>query len=291
MSPPLLLFTVDEWPNVIRETITQMIAKVAHHTTPISQVIANDHGEHLGTGSYCEFDGQRFLITNEHVAAERKTYSLADKFHGDDHYFRIFHDFHATSAPFDTALVRIDDCIWNHFPHCAIPIPPAQLASVHAPVEAELFFILGYSGERARFIFGTLITAGTPYLARGCPLPAIPECHPAFHFAMDYNPSLAEPITPNGRLLPLPRGMSGSLVWNTRVVEQRMHGLPWSADNARVTGIVWGWPSDTCIVATKVEHMQLQELVRRAGKLNEAEKDKGAREHEPTSGEYGASPQ
>jgi len=27
-------------------------------------------------------------------------------------------------------------------------------------------------------------------------------------------------------------------------------------DDAVVTSILWGWPSDTCVVATRVEHMQ-----------------------------------
>jgi hypothetical protein len=264
MQPPNLLFTAAEWPGVVNAAVTRMAAKVGPYTTPISQVTDHDNGDHWGTGSYCEFAGQRFLLTNEHVAAKLETNSLAHKFYGDDHYFRFRHAFSAIGAPYDTALVRIDDREWTMFAHDALAIPATLFASVHAPVETELLFILGYTGERSQFVYGTLFTEGTPYLARECPLPADSNCISDFHFAMNYNPALATPVNPKGRQLPLPPGMSGSLVWNTRLVEQRMCGQEWSPADARVTGIVWGWPSDTCIVATKVEHMQLQELVQRA---------------------------
>lgn len=265
MAPSTLLFTAAEWTGVVNNAVMRMAAKVEPHTTPISQVIDHDNGDHWGAGSYCEFEGKRFLLTNEHVAAKLQTHSLAHKFHGDDHYFQFRHQFHAIDAPNDTALVRIDDREWTRFPHGALPIAAAQFATIHAPVEWELLFVAGYSGERAKFLYGSLFTRGTPYLARECPLPVDPTCVPEFHFAMHYNPALATPVDPKGRPLPLPPGMSGSLVWNTRVVEQRIRCLVWTPDDAVVTGILWGWPSDTCVVATKVEHMQLRELVQRAG--------------------------
>lgn len=260
-----LLFTSAEWSDLISNAVTRIAAKVAPHTTPISQVVDHNYGEHWGTGSYCESAGKRFLLTNEHVASKLQTHSLAHKFWGDDHYFRFRHPFHAIGAPTDTALVRIDDLEWTRFPHRAVPVPAAQFATTHAPVEGELLFIAGYSGDRAKFLFDTLVTPGTPYLARECPLPADARCVQDLHFAMHYNPALATPVDPKGRPLPLPPGMSGSLVWNTRVVEQRMRGLEWSPEDAMVTGILWGWPSETCVVATKIEHMQLQDLMLLAG--------------------------
>jgi hypothetical protein len=264
MPPPTLLFTAVEWTAVVRDAVTGMAAKVAPHTTPISQVIEHDYGEHWGSGSYCEFDTQRYLITNEHVAARLQTHSLAHKFFGDEHYFKFRHPFHAAPAPCDTAVVRVDDREWTRFSHGAIPIPIEQFAPAHRPVDSELLFIAGYSGDRAHFQFGHLFTSGTPYLARECSLPNTPDCVPEYHFAMQYNPALATPVESKARPLPLPPGMSGTLVWNTRVVEQRMRGLNWTPADARVTGIVWGWPSDTCIVATRVEHMQLEQLMQRA---------------------------
>jgi len=53
-----------------------------------------------------------------------------------------------------------------------------------------------------------------------------------------------------------PRSISAFGTSITRVVEQRMRRLVWTPDDAVVTSILWGWPSDTCVVATRVEHMQ-----------------------------------
>jgi len=268
MPPPV--FTAAEWTGVVNDAVAGMTAKVGPHTTPISQVIEHEYGEHWGSGSYCEFEKQRYLLTNEHVAAKLQTHSLAHKFHDDESYFRFRHAFHAAPAPYDTAVVRVDDREWTRFPHGAVPIPEGQFAVAHKPVESELLFVLGYSGERAKFQYDHLFTPGTPYLARECPLPESPRCDPEFHFAMHYNPALATPVGSKGRHLPLPPGMSGSLVWNTRVVEQRLRGFNWSPSDAVVTGIVWGWPSDTSIVATKVQHMQLKGLIQQAANYTRA---------------------
>ena len=260
-SAPTLIFTEAEWSAVIKDVVTRMTEEVIPHVTPISQELEHSYGEHWGSGSYCEFGGQRYLLTNEHVAAKIGTQRLAHKFYGDENYLRFRHEFHVYGAPNDTALVRIDEREWTRFPHGAVAIPAERFAPVHAPVEGELLFLVGFSGERSKFVFGTLATTGTPYLARECELPPDSRCDPQVHFGLHYNPALAAPVESKGRPLPLPPGMSGSVIWNTRVVEQRMRQQPWSPADAAVTGIVWGWPSDTCLVATKVEYMMLLQLL------------------------------
>lgn len=262
---PRELFTSAEWPALTTDVVNRMSAHVVPFTTPISQVLEHEYGEHWGSGSYIALARGRGLLTNEHVAAKLQTHSLGYRFHGDDHYFRFRHPCPACGAPTDAALARIDDQEWRQFPHRAMPVAPTLFAAAHAPAPSELFFLIGYSGDRAKFTFGNLVTPGTPYLTRECALPDDTRCLPQFHYAVDYNPAHAVPVKPDGRPLPLPPGLSGSLVWNTRVVEQRLRGQRWSPEDARITGIVWGWPSNTCLVATKVEHMQLAELSRLVG--------------------------
>ena len=265
---PDLLFTEAEWPQITSETVTQMSRHVERFTTPISRVVADDEGEHWGSGSYCEFLGQRFLLTNEHVARELQTQSLAHKFFGDDHYFRFRNQFAAFGEPQDVAMSRIEESEWKKFPHNASAITDVQFAPAHRLVKGELLFMAGYSGVRSRFLFGNLITPGTPYLARECQLPSEQRCDNNFHFALEYNPELASSVGGSSQSLPLPAGLSGSLVWNTRRVEMRMRGRrTWTPEDALVTGIVWGWPSDTCLFATKIEHMALRELVTKASAL------------------------
>ena len=58
-----------------------------------------------------------------------------------------------------------------------------------------------------------------------------------------------------------PHGFSGSLVWDTKFISCRQKGKEWRPELAKITGIVWGWPSaSACILATKVEHLKIAEL-------------------------------
>jgi hypothetical protein len=105
-------------------------------------------------------------------------------------------------------------------------------------------------------MFDTLITPGTSSTAREAPLPKDDRFKARFHFAIDYKPDLATNVV-GSHSLPRPSGFSGSTVWNTGFVESRMAGVPWTPDMARITGIVWGWPSSSgCIVATRSEYVR-----------------------------------
>jgi hypothetical protein len=59
---------------------------------------------------------------------------------------------------------------------------------------------------------------------------------------MPYRPDLAVRVVGDTDLL-LPPGLSGSTVWNTRLVESKMAGLEWKPENAVVSGVLWGWAS------------------------------------------------
>jgi hypothetical protein len=51
-------------------------------------------------------------------------------------------------------------------------------------------------------------------------------------------------------------GMSGSLVWNTRIKEFAASGETWTPGVARLTGLLWGWDtSDRFLFATRIEHV------------------------------------
>ena len=248
-----------EWQALLHDSVEQMRRFVEPFTTPISKVISQYEGEHLATGTYCEWAGRRFLVTNEHVAKERLTHPLAPKFFGSDQYFRLRRPFVSSAAPVDIAVARVDDSEWAAFPHQARAVPESHFATAHRTSEGELLFIAGYSGECARSAFNHLNTPGTPYLAQQCDLPNDSSCQPQFHFALAYNPSLATSADPRSRGLPSPLGLSGSLVWNTKRLENLKAGKLWSPRDAQVIGIVWGW-FETCLVATKVEHLGLQEI-------------------------------
>jgi hypothetical protein len=153
----------------------------------------------------------------------------------------------------------IGDSIWSGLPalqpHQAAAVPPDRIALAHTPVENELMFFRGYAGENSKLFFKTLLSTATSYLTREAPLPQ-KWGDSRFHFALHYPPEKATALDP-GFNLPIPKGFSGSLVWNTRYVECVTRDIPWSPGQAQVTGIVWGWPSSTsCVLCTRVEHLR-----------------------------------
>jgi hypothetical protein len=65
-------------------------------------------------------------------------------------------------------------------------------------------------------------------------------------------------ITNSDYAVPLQgHGLSGSTVWNTNFVAAKMDGIEWTPELAKVTGVVWGWPSGhACLVATRAEYLR-----------------------------------
>lgn len=73
---------------------------------------------------------------------------------------------------------------------------------------------------------------------------------------MSYSPATLTAV-PGSRVsvLPMPAGLSGSLVWNTRFREVSAQGRLWTPADARVTGLLWGWHSPSgVLLATRIQH-------------------------------------
>ncbi|MBF5037955.1 hypothetical protein INP77_00470 [Methylophilus sp. 13] len=109
--------------------------------------------------------------------------------------------------------------------------------------------------DNSRFSFGGMVSEGTCYIGRETPCPMHKDVDPSFHFAIEYLPDRME-ILDSDRPAPRPNGFSGSIVWDTGFVRCHQEGLEWNPNMAKVTGVVWGWPSSHgVIVATKIEHI------------------------------------
>ncbi len=253
--------TIEEWSKICEDVSVKMIEHVKQYVTPISKVVSESDGEHLGTGSYIEFDDKKFVITNEHVAKHLNESSLTHKYWNNENIIKFSNPFSTLSHPIDLAISKIDDRNWSNFKHESNAIPFDRFAKSHDTAEHELLFFAGYSGEIANFYFNFMNTPGTPYLTQELPFPSnVAEADPEFHFALHYSPEKATSIDGTSSL-PDPHGFSGSLVWDTKVVACMKEGKSWSPALAEVTGIVWGWPSSSaCILVTKVEHLKVKEL-------------------------------
>ena len=250
-----LLFTEEEWPAIQNKVVTEMSDSLRDYRAPIFEHLG-DHGEGWGSGSYIEVGGRIFILTNEHVAHARKSSRrLIHQFNDQEDLRPILGDHFEVGAPRDLALLPVDADAWRDASNHSKAIRAEQLAWAHAPVPGELLTFVGFAGAKVAFHFGTLTSQASCYTARETPLPEDERFSPRFHFGLDYRPDLATDLI-GKEGLPLPPGLSGSTVWNTCLVEAKALGIDWSPDLAKVTGVIWGWPSNIgCLVATRVEYL------------------------------------
>jgi len=227
---------------------------MSEHTAPfisaINRVISDEwnstaddpSARALGTGSFVELRGKPYLITNEHVAMERRRVSLAHALRqGDDpdnRAFRIINPFQVIGAPTDAAISRIEDDVWEQGQKMAIPA--VRIACAHEPVPGERLFVQGFPGEFTRatsFLPGN-VARPVAFLTEEIELPERLDAE--FYFALHYSPEWARTAGNVSVNLPLPSGFSGSFVWDTKYV--RVRGRNWTPRDAVVTGLLRAWP-------------------------------------------------
>lgn len=251
-----LAFTKEEWEAAMPTLTLAMNDLLKRYRSPIF-IDHGDHGEPYGSGSFLMLGERRFILTNEHVVAARRSGAqLGIRFDGQDDLIALLGDHVELPWPWDLALIPVSEQAWSACEHTALAITVDQILPAHAAAPTEVFAFSGYAGERTHFVFGEMQFGATTSLAREVQLNDHPEIDPRFHFGLAYLPDQATSVI-GGRGLPRPDGMSGSAVWNTRFVEARLKGLDWSADLAAVTGVAFGWPSGQgAIAATRAEHLR-----------------------------------
>jgi hypothetical protein len=266
-------------PSMSEEQINKLFSEVqfgmTRHVTPSLTELYfpnpnNPEKLENGTGTFVEVDGNKLLLTNDHVILNK---SLHHSFNESENYFWAAPQRYGVEKPIDVGVAKVDAQLWAlHGANCRA-IGFERFAERHETVQHEILWIAGYPGERVKQ-FDSLqlsVCEATPtqeYLFHDNVQPH-EEFDPQFHFAVYYSPANAKPIldaygsTSPGRSNP--HGLSGSLVWNTRRLECFYAGHPWSPGLAVVTGIVWGWPNSIYLIATKVEHFR--EILRELAKL------------------------
>lgn len=252
-----LLFTEAEWDVARRKVAADMTSFLKAYRAPVFEDFG-DHGDGWGSGAYIDLGNRHFLLTNEHVAVAREQgRTLIHQFLGQDDLRPIVGNHVAFPHPFDLALLPVDDKAWADLTNQSRAIALEQIALAHDPAPTELLTFTGFAGAKVGFHFDTLTSTATCSTAREVSLPQDdPRFSSRFHFGLDYKPDLAtDVIAKEG--LPLPPGLSGSVVWDTGFVRAKMIGQSWTPDIAKVTGVVWGWPSEAgCLVATRAEYLR-----------------------------------
>jgi hypothetical protein len=249
------LFTEADWKAAMPQVVADMTAYLRQYRTAIYEHV-NDYGKGWGSGSYLRLGSRIFILTNEHVTHVRSEgRSLAYQFNGQEDIYRIVGNHYEYPAPLDLALLPVCMDAWSDNSNASKAIEIDQIAIWHNPAPTELLTFSGFSGDNVKFYFNALFAEGTCYTARETELTQDDRFNPRYHFGLDYRPDLASTVI-GERGLPLPPGLSGSTVWNTGFVEARMRDVNWTPELAKVTGVVWGWPSaHGCLVATRAEYL------------------------------------
>lgn len=255
-NKPVLLFTEKEWDALMPKLTRAMTDYLRPRRAPVFEDLG-DYGAGWGSGTYLALGQMIVILTNEHVAEIRKTgAALASQLCGQNTIWRILDTHCEYPYPLDLAVLPVAPSQWST-DHCSVPVETTRIALAHDPVEGEVLAMTGFAGKGVHFVWGELHSEATCYLAREVGLPVDDDrFDDRYHFGLAYRPDLAIDVV-GKKGLPVPNGFSGSAVWDTRFVAARIAGLEWSPEMARVTGIVWGWPSEHgCLVATRAEYVR-----------------------------------
>jgi len=243
-----------------------MAAHVWPRTCPIAAVEAEGRAYAWGTGNYVKLFGEGYLLTNAHVFTEASCVSLGHLPLPDADYVRLPRA-DLSLWPVDLGLSLLDaDCL--HQPSRFVL--PREFDARFDPVDDELLFWVGYPGttatrhepvtelkRRANWFDGPIETPAVPFAMQVPrePLPALQGFDADAHVAVHY-PARANRSPDAVEDVPNPKGMSGSLLWDTKYVSCLQGGKDWSPDKARVCGLVWAaHPSPELVVATRIEQV------------------------------------
>lgn len=218
-------------------------------------------GDHRGTGWITEIGGHPLLCTCEHVARFQRKCVLGYSCFGGENGISVGRQFTCNPLPLDFAVASLERS-WGVITHQGKCISQSMISRSHAPAESEYLYFYGFPGSDAITAYGEHRIRGTGVFLHEVDFnPAVlaeePLANPKMHITMSLSPAHAVPLTPATGDLPLPDGMSGSALWNTRYREVTDSGRDWTPEDARVTGIVWGASQKSGVVlATRIEHFR-----------------------------------
>lgn len=221
--------------------------------TPVCRSPEHTYGEVEGSGTFLEFRGQPYLLTNEHVVRARTQYRLAHFLNDGELAAAVIHPFRCVTEPEDVAVARIDADILAGSTKRGVPA--SRIDPTFQPADGEIVFIHGYPGVQSRF---SALSQGV--IARTCPYSTdLNTLPPGFdlnmHFAITYPTQGVRDFQGRDVHLPDPPGMSGSLVWDTKYVA--MNGTGWGPSDAKACGLIWAWDmNNQLLIGTKIEFVR-----------------------------------
>ena len=240
--------------DVDKKKINELKKYVSPRVMPVCQSVLPK-----GTASLVVSDEGWFFISNYHVLYDVKNHQLFKPLEfvlGKEH-FPLDFPYVAKKHPVDVAVVNVDWMNQNGF---NFYIPISKFANHCLSVDEEIFLIVGYPSALQTYNKNEHDYNHIQILLLGHKVDLesdnsfVIECPELFNRC--------------GRSIEGIEGLSGSLVWNTKIIECKKNDIDWSPDKAAVAGIVckWGAADEKDverldrIICTKVEKMCVTDL-------------------------------
>ena len=227
--------------------------------TPICKMAASKNRLLEGTGTFIKLLGEIHLLTCEHVAKIRLGQPLTYFTDAGQEAAAMRSPFFCASPPVDAAVARLDDRRRQVF--AKNPIPVSAFDRTFGAEVGEILFVHGYPYPKSQFFqsFGNrFVGKSVPYTTCQRPLPD--GFDDRVHVALHYPREGTVDEEGNPVDLPRPGGLSGSLLWDTKMVGAEVPF--WSPQLAKVCGIVIAWcEDDELLIATRIEHVNQMLLV------------------------------
>jgi hypothetical protein len=247
--------TPAQWKKINDQVTDAMLAHTKPFVTPLSTETQTTI-RLVGTGTYIQYKECRILLTCEHVARERPIHY---RFHGSADVFEHTKPWTMDKHPIDAAFGLIGEPAWKACAHQVATVPYRRFAKAHAVIEqAELLFFRGYAGENARYGFGVHQTNGSGYCTQEKANSGDGHIFELFWEPEHTQFSSASSSDAQAEIkFEDARGLSGSLVWNTRYLEVSRQNRAWSPEDAVVTGLLRRWDEDTkTLLVWRIEHLR-----------------------------------
>lgn len=284
MSNPVLpeddlsLVIQQDWDKQCATVTSAMKDHVANFVTPISMSEQKEFGEAWGSGTYISgCDGLTYLLTARHnVTSVPPGGVLAHLPVLSDSLAKVKYVAVKNMATFSMTEIDVAAIAISNHRVCQPPperVAPANaIAKKYSAVPGECLFWMGFPGYRLerddplvptalrRSYFHHLDLPMMPMLSQE-PQLSITHSHfdPNLHIAVHYPLYGKSMIDNSSRTLPMPKGMSGSAIWDTKYVATLSSGAEWKPELAEICGVLWfyvGPPDLEVLFATKIEHIR-----------------------------------
>jgi hypothetical protein len=230
------------------------------HTRPFVTALSRRTGSYpklVGSGAYFWRNGQRLVLTCEHVARQP---DLEHRFWNSSQWLPFREPFTLRPNPVDAAWCLVPEDTWSGITHQSDAIPYERFDVEHSIADHhELLFFRGFAGENAPYDGVELKTHGSGY----CSQEKREVDFDSRIFEVFWEPDntmISSETTPEARAemrFNDPAGFSGSLIWNTKYRQCSLAGEEWSPSKAVVTGLVRRYDPETkTLLALRVEHLR-----------------------------------